>query len=499
MAGGKSMGRFFAVGVGPGDPELLTLKAVRVLRGAAVVLHAGPAENQGRALEIVRDIIGSEQRVYAVLGQPMGQVSASDWRAQYRPGVDQIAAECHRGNDVAFITEGDPTLYSTAANVWQLLAELHPDVAIEIIPGVSSITAAAARVGWPLARKDDMLAVVPAAYHARELRHLLHSFPTVCFLKPGRVLLQIVETLREMGPGHEAVYLEELGTPSERIAYDLREGVGRERYFAMVLARRNPKDRATSRVEDETSLSAGKIAVVGLGPGDPQLLTHQALTILREAHVIIGYDGYLRALPTLSLKAEMLGYPLGAEAERAGKALELAEAGRRVALVSSGDAGVYGMASLLLETAEQMPDIDVEVVPGVTAAVAAAALLGAPLGHDFACISLSDLLTPWEVIERRLETAGRGDFVLALYNPVSRRRTWQLPRTREILSNYRRPETPVGLVDRAFRPGARVWQTALAELTAEGVGMETILIIGNSQTRLVNGRMVTPRGYGDRT
>jgi precorrin-3B C17-methyltransferase len=129
--------------------------------------------------------------------------------------------------------------------------------------------------------------------------------------------------------------------------------------------------------------------------------------------------------------------------------------------------------------------------------VAAAALLGAPLGHDFACVSLSDLLTPWPVIEERLHAAGRGDFVLALYNPCSQRRTWQLPRAREILLQHRAPATPVGVVDRAFRPGARVGLTTLAGLTPEGVGMETLLFVGSSRTRLINGRMVTPRGYGD--
>jgi cobalt-precorrin 5A hydrolase/precorrin-3B C17-methyltransferase len=133
----------------------------------------------------------------------------------------------------------------------------------------------------------------------------------------------------------------------------------------------------------------------------------------------------------------------------------------------------------------------------VTAATAAAALLGAPLGHDFACISLSDLLTPWDVIERRLDAVGRGDLVLALYNPVSRRRTWQLPRARDILLPHRPPQTPVGLVDRAYRPEMRVWQTTLADLSPGGVTMETTVIIGSSQTRLVNGRMVTPRGYGE--
>jgi precorrin-3B C17-methyltransferase len=234
---------------------------------------------------------------------------------------------------------------------------------------------------------------------------------------------------------------------------------------------------------------------VGLGPGDIRLLTQQTREVLRAAEVILGYDGYLQALAPLDLRAEFRGSALGAERDRARQALELAAAGRRVALVSSGDAGVYGMASLLLETAANMLEVEIEIVPGVTAALSAAALLGAPLGHDFACISLSDLLTPWEVIERRLEGAGQGDFVVVLYNPLSQRRTWQLPRTREILLKYRRGQTPVGIVEKAHRPGMRVRQTTLGELTTEGINMETTVIIGNSQTRVINGRLVTPRGY----
>src|SRR5262249_2482885 len=160
----------------------------------------------------------------------------------------------------------------------------------------------------------------------------------------------------------------------------------------------------------------------------------------------------------------------GKEKERALEALELARAGKRVALVSSGDPGVYGMGSVLLEEAElrgltpPAQIVDIKMVPGVTAATAAAALLGSPLGHDFACISLSDLLTAWEIIERRLQAAAESDLVLALYNPASRERTWQLPRAREILLQHRLPETPVGIVDRAYRSGTRVVQTTLGDL-----------------------------------
>jgi precorrin-2 C(20)-methyltransferase len=478
------------VGVGPGDPELLTLKAVNVLRQAHVLYHAGPRANQGRAWDMIRAHVQPEQEVRVLLAEPMSAVSASNGKAAYRQGVEQIAADCRRGRDVAFVTEGDPTIYSTAASVWQLLAEVDPSIPIEIIPGVSSITAAAARVGWPLAQRDEMLAVVPASYQQPHLPALLDEFASVSFLKVASALPALEQAIRRSGPDRQAVYVENLGTAEEWITHDLSAAVGRKSYFALVLVRRK-SERLPSPV------ASGKLWAVGLGPGDPSLLTGQAMEALRTVEVIVGYEGYLKQLAPLGLQAELRGSPIGAEKDRAALALELAAAGRRVALVSSGDAGVYGMASLLLETADALPGLEIEVVPGVTAATAAAALLGAPLGHDFACVSLSDLLTPWNVIERRLEAAGQGDLALVLYNPVSQRRTWQLPRARDILLKHRRPETPVGLVDRAHRRGMRVWHTTLVELTPEGIGMETTLIIGNSRTRTVNGRLVTPRGYND--
>jgi precorrin-2 C20-methyltransferase/precorrin-3B C17-methyltransferase len=490
-------GRFWAVGVGPGDPELLTRKAVRVLERAHVVCHAGPQERAGRAWQVIAGLIRPGQQVRVVRHEPMDVLSA-DGPAGYRPGVEAIAADCRRGLDVAFVTEGDPTLYSTAAAVWQLLAEVAPEVPVEVVPGVTSVTAAAARLGWSLAQKDEPLAVVPAVYHRQELRSLVERFPSLCLLKVRQALPELARALDGLEPPREAVYVENLGTAGEHVTHDLASAAGRKEYFALVLVRRAPS-QGRPATEASSQQAAGKLWVVGLGPGDPRLLTREALDVLRAVEVVVGYDGYLRLLAPLGLSAELCGSPIGEEEARAARALELAAGGRRVALVSSGDAGVYGMASLVLETAERLPDVDVEVVPGVTAAAAAAALLGAPLGHDFACVSLSDLLTPWDVIERRLHAVGQGDLVLAVYNPVSRKRTWQLPRAREVLLGYRRPETPVGLVTRAFRPGAEVRHTTLGALSPDGVGMDTTLIVGSSRTRLVRGRMVTPRGYGQQS
>ena len=189
----------------------------------------------------------------------------------------------------------------------------------------------------------------------------------------------------------------------------------------------------------------------------------------------------------------MLTLPLGEEVARAEEALEEARAGGSVALVSSGDVGVYAMASPALELAGE--DVEVVVVPGVTAAQAAASLLGSPLGHDHCSMSLSDLLTPWEVIESRARAAALGDFVVSLYNPRSKGRDWQLGKVREILLEHRPPDTPVGVVRNAYREEQEVVLTDLASLRPEDVDMLTVVVVGNSQTRLVAGRMVTPRGY----
>lgn len=485
-----TVGRFWAVGVGPGDPELLTLKAVRLIRRAAAVYHAGPADDRGRALEVVRAQLRPDQPTRTVLTASMAAAASENGAAAYRYGVEQIAVDCRQGRDVVFVTEGDPTLYSTATAVWQLLGELAPEIAIEVIPGITSFTAAAARVRWPLARKDETVAVIPAGYHAEQLARAVREFTTVCLLKPAQVLPQVRQVLDAIGSDRQMIYVENLGTERELVSQDWPTVLERKEYFSLLLIRRMP-----DRCPFKDPPRQGKLWVVGLGPGDPDLLTYQARKILESVDTVVGYSGYLRALAPLGLRAELAAFPLGEEPQRAARALELASAGKQVALVSSGDAGVYGMASVLLELASEQPEVPIAIVPGVTAATAAAALLGAPLGHDFACISLSDLLTPWETIERRLHAAGQGDFVLALYNPVSQRRTWQLPRARDILLAHRRPETTVGLVDRAFRPGTRVWTTTLGELSADDIGMETIILIGNDRTRLVNGRLVTPRGY----
>jgi cobalt-precorrin 5A hydrolase/precorrin-3B C17-methyltransferase len=240
----------------------------------------------------------------------------------------------------------------------------------------------------------------------------------------------------------------------------------------------------------------GNLAVVGAGPGDPRHRTPAASAAIRHAEIVIGYGPYVDLVADVTTsRQQLLRSPIGAEAERGAEALALASAGRQVALVCSGDPGVYAMASLICELAPEHGDPPITIVPGVTAALAGAAVLGAPLGHDHAAVSLSDLLTPWEVVARRLEAVAAADLVVSLYNPRSRRRTTQLVDALAILSGHRTPATPAAILTDIGRPAEHVIRTTLAELDPEKVDMRCLVIVGSSTTRWVGAHMVTPRGY----
>ena len=236
------------------------------------------------------------------------------------------------------------------------------------------------------------------------------------------------------------------------------------------------------------------LRVVGIGPGDADQMTPRALAALRESSVIVGYSAYVELVRPLYPEKEFVATAMRGEEERCRMAVGRAAAGEEVSVICSGDAGVYGMAGLVLTLAAR-ERVDVEVVPGMTAACTGAALLGAPLTHDFAVISLSDLLTPWERIEQRLRCAAEADFVLCLYNPMSRRRTGYLRRACEIAMQFRSPETPCGLARNIGRDGESGEILTLEMLRDANVDMFTTVFIGNSQTRVIGGRMVTPRGY----
>lgn len=238
-----------------------------------------------------------------------------------------------------------------------------------------------------------------------------------------------------------------------------------------------------------------KIYLVGLGPGGIQQMTRQAYEAMASADVLCGYTGYVALVKELFPQKETYTTPMTQELARCRWALDTARSGRTVAMLCSGDAGIYGMAGPILQMAEGKGDVEIQVVPGVTAALSGAAVLGAPLMHDFCVISLSDLLTPWEQIALRLRCAAQGDFSIALYNPGSKKRTGHLRRACEILLEYKSPETVCGLVQNIGRPGQSHRLLTLAELQETEADMFTTVFIGASTTRQIGGQMVTPRGY----
>jgi cobalt-precorrin 5A hydrolase/precorrin-3B C17-methyltransferase len=347
-----------------------------------------------------------------------------------------------------------------AGEVADLLAEVLADagLAVESLAQVATID-----------RRVDHRAIVALGYPIR-------AFPAV--------------DLADMDvPTPSETVREAVGTPSVcEAAALLAAGPGAE----LVVAKRSGPT-ATVAIARRRG-PRGHLALVGLGPGGAAHRTPAAEHAVRRAEVVLGYRAYLEQCADLRGPAqEWVASPIGDEVVRAKQALAEAGAGRQVALVCSGDSGIYGMASIVVELVDR--GVDIDVIPGVTAATAGAAVLGAPLGHDHVALSLSDLLTSWEVIERRLRAAAQSDLVVSLYNPRSRGRTWQLDAARRILLEHRPPATPAGIVTDAGRAGECGVVTTLADLDVELVGMTSVVIIGSSTTTVVHGRMVTPRGY----
>ena len=238
-----------------------------------------------------------------------------------------------------------------------------------------------------------------------------------------------------------------------------------------------------------------KVYAVGLGPGGKEMMTEEAISAIEKSDVICGYTVYVDLITSMFPEKETFTTPMKKEIDRSKWALETAQSGKTVAMVCSGDSGVYGMAGLLLQLLHSYKDVEVEVVPGITAAISGAAVLGAPVGHDFCVISLSDLLTPWDLIVKRLELAAEGDFITCLYNPRSKKRIEHLTTACNIMLKHRSEDTVCGWVKNIGREGEEYRICTLKELDNEPIDMFTTVFIGSSQTKLVDGKMVTPRGY----
>ncbi len=289
---------------------------------------------------------------------------------------------------------------------------------------------------------------------------------------------------------HPSEYVRSVvGTPSVCEAAALAESGAKT-----LLVEKQTSSRVTVALAERAAARSGVLHLLGTGPGDLGLLPPTARRVLRRASHVVGYTAYVESVRPLLRSAQVLhSSPIGEEKERAQLAVRLATEGAVVVLLSSGDVGVYAMASLALELSP--PSLQVQITPGITASLAAAACLGAPLGHDHVVISLSDLLTPWQVIERRVQAAAEADLVTVFYNPRSARRSWQLDKALQILAAYRSKDTPVGVVTDATRAGEAISVSTLAAVQTDQIAMTSLVIVGARQTKMVGNRMVTPRGY----
>lgn len=238
------------------------------------------------------------------------------------------------------------------------------------------------------------------------------------------------------------------------------------------------------------------LTVIGIGPGSEAMMTGEAIEALKDAEIVVGYKTYTHLVKPLVGDKEVIKTGMCKEIERCEWAIDLAQQGKKVAMVCSGDSGIYGMAGLILEiVTKRQLDIKVRIVPGVTASIASAALLGAPLMHDFCHISLSDLLTPWDVIEKRVKAAADADFVICFYNPRSRGREGHLAHAFELMAPFKSPDTPVGIVKAAGRKKEDKWLGTIGTMDFERVDMTSLVIVGNQSTFIRDGLMITPRGY----
>ena len=493
----QTFGRLYGVGVGPGDPELLTFKAARVIAAAAVVAYPGAEHGRSVARKIAAAHIRSDQTeiqlryplTTGTTDHPGGYEGAiSDF---YDECAEQLAEHLDGGRDVAVLCEGDPFLYGSYMYLHDRLSGRY---VTEVIPGIASFSAAAAAAGTPLVRRDDVLTILPGTLSTEVLAARLASSDAAVVMKLGRTFPSVRAAVQRAELVERGIYVERASSEHERVA-PLGEVDGKVPYMSLLLIPARNTD-----AHDPSAAGRGRVAVVGLGPGGPQWLTPEADAELAAAEVLIGYETYLARVPARRGQTRH-ATDNRVESERAAHALTLAAQGRRVAVVSSGDPGIFAMATAVLEEAdgdERFADVELRVVPGLSAMQAAAARVGAPLGHDFCVISLSDQLKPWGVIERRLEAAAAADLVLALYNPASTARREGLKRTVELLREHRSPQTPVVVARAIGSDDEAVHVTSLAELDQDSVDMRTLLIIGSSMTRIsggVNPRVYTPRRY----
>jgi precorrin-2 C20-methyltransferase / precorrin-3B C17-methyltransferase len=505
----RPAGVLYGVGLGPGDPELVTVKAARLIGSADVVAYHSARHGRSIARSIAAPYLRGdqveEQLVYPVTTEgtahPGGYEAAIE--EFYEQAAARLTAHLAEGRDVVLLAEGDPLFYSSYMHMHKRIAGRFRT---EIVPGITSVSAASAALAVPLVEGDDVLTVLPGTLGREELARKLSGPGAAAIMKISRSYADVREALKESGRLPQAYYVERASGGAAQVI----EPAGEVEptavpYMSIVIvpgaeAAERPEPAGAGREPREPG--PGRVDVVGLGPAGRDWLTPQAMAVLAAADDIVGYAPYVDRV-SRNPRQQRHGSDNRAEAQRAEFALDLALRGRRVAVVSSGDPGVFAMASVVIEAAaghERFADVPVDVVPGITAAQAVASLAGAPLGHDYVVLSLSDRLKPWGVIARRLEAAASGDFAIAIYNPASASRRQQLADARSLLLAHRDPGTPVVVGRAVGTPDQQVTVTTLGDLDPGQVDMRCLLIIGSSQTRVLRAgtraaRVITPRRY----
>ncbi|MGV9777786.1 precorrin-2 C(20)-methyltransferase [Streptosporangium sp. NPDC003464] len=501
-------GRLWGVGLGPGDPELVTVKAARLLGEADVIAFHSARHGRSIARSVAAPYLRAGQIEEALI-YPL-TTETTDHPGGYQGAIDDFYADCalrlaahlDAGRDVVVLCEGDPLFYGSYMHMHKRLSHRY---VTEVVPGVTSVSGAAAVLGRPLVERDETLTVLPGTLPAEVLAERLAATDSAAVLKLGRTFTKVRDALTRAGRLDEAWYVERATTGGQRLAPLAEVDPDSVPYFSLALIP-SPVNAAQAGPVRQAEPAApaggpGEVVVVGLGPAGRPWLTPEAQDALAVADELVGYGPYLDRVPP---NPRQRRHPTDnrVEAERAAHALELAAAGSRVAVVSSGDPGVFAMASAVLEVAcePRYADVPVRVLPGLTAAHAVASRAGAPLGHDYCVLSLSDLLKPWEVVAGRITAAAKADLVLAIYNPASKSRTWQVAAARDLLLEHRAAQTPVVIGRDVGGAGESMTVTTLADLDPAMVDMRCLLLVGSSTTRVAErgdgGRVVfTPRRY----
>ncbi|GAA0924835.1 precorrin-2 C(20)-methyltransferase [Kribbella koreensis] len=495
-------GRLWGVGLGPGDPELVTVKAARLIGEADVIAYHSARHGRSIARSVAAPYLRDGQ-VEELLMYPL-TTETTDHPGGYQGAMDDFYADCaarlaahlDAGRNVVVLAEGDPLFYGSYMHMHKRLTDRYT---CEVVPGVTSVSAAAAVLGRPLCERDEILTILPGTLPPEVLAERLRSTDAAAVMKLGRTFTNVREAFELAGRADEAWYVERATTDAQRTAPLTDVDPDSVPYFSLALLP-SPINTPAPEALAPTVSAEGSVTVVGLGPAGPEWMTPQVRNAIAEADDLIGYGPYVDRLPDRARQRKH-GSDNKVESERAAFALDLARKGSRVVVVSSGDPGVFAMASAVTEVASQpeYADIAVTVLPGMTAAQAVASRVGAPLGHDYCVLSLSDRLKPWEVIAARLSAAAAADLAIAIYNPASKSRTWQVAATRDLLLEHRAPTTPVIVGRDVGGASESVTVTTLAELDPATVDMRCLLLIGSSQTQTVPrpaGPLVfTPRRY----